>query len=219
MPFSHRLEPKKSGNHEIDFFHVPYGILGGDWLAERELPDGRQVVVVADVTGKGIPAAMVVQCVQSLWAASLAEPQFDADKWLQSLNQALCTLGRTQGTHSVSMGVMVLAGSHCTYFSAGHVPMYFARDIHDHRSIVPINARGSVLGLDPLVTFQPEIIALPVGEPYILMLGTDGILDWQTRRSGRAVQRIIRGALDEGMSAIAKHPVSDDKIMIIIRAA
>ncbi len=215
--FQSPIGTKQSARHIINFFHVPHGILGGDWLAERELPDGRQVVVVADVTGKGIPAAMVVQCVQSLWAVSLAEREFDALKWMQNLNHSLFIMSKMRGTHSLSMGIMILDEQSCIYYSAGHVPMFLIRNIDDPLSISPILCNGSVLGLQDQATFRPKEIYLPIGESYVLMMGTDGILDWKTRRSSRSILRIVLAALDEGISAIARHPVQDDKIMILIR--
>ena len=49
--------PHVEGYHFFDFYRSAYEV-GGDYYDYIELPDGRVAVVVADVSGKGIPAAL-----------------------------------------------------------------------------------------------------------------------------------------------------------------
>ena len=202
----------------VDFFHVPYGILGGDWVAARALSDGTWVIAVADVTGKGVSAALVVQAIQSLWAAQLTVADFDPIKWLSSINKTLCLMGRGE-SHTMTIGLLVLGQDTVTYYSAGHVPVYVVQDIHNPRSVSRLVGQGLPLGVAEPIQVLPITIPLNQDTPYVLLLATDGVLDWQTRRRDSKVFELMTNVINEGAGAIARHKVDDDKILVMIRSA
>jgi len=204
------------GTMAIDFYHVPYGILGGDWYAVRKLTTGSIAVAVADVTGKGVPAAMVVQAIQSLWVHALGEPEFDAERWLRDVNRTLLSMGRNQ-RHTTTLGLMILSKGAVTYFSAGHVPLFLIRDPTDVQSVEPILGRGDLLGISETVSFQPATVALPLSGDFAVMLGTDGVFDWAIRRGRRHVLKLLQELRERGKDALTDLAAADDKILVHVR--
>ena len=210
-------ESVQVGRCRIAAYHVPFGILGGDWMASRHLADGRYVIVVGDVTGKGVPAAMVVQAVQSLWAAHLHIDHWEPMTWFSAVNRSLRTMGRRHA-QTLSVGMVILDGRKLTYISAGHVPLYIVADVRDRNTGRFVGGSGQILGIyaDPQIV--PVTVELPDLSPYAVLLGTDGILDWQTRKSSKRAFQLLQQVEARGADAIKDHPVDDDKILVTILA-
>lgn len=209
-------EALRIGTMEIDFYHVPYGILGGDWYAVRKLSTGEVAVAVADVTGKGVPAAMVVQAIQSLWVYALGEREFEPISWLNSVNRTLMAMGPGQ-RHTTTLGLMILSSTTVTYYSAGHVPLYLVGDINDVHSVEPILSRGNLLGIVPEISITPIKVDLPPTGDFAVMLGTDGVFDWSLRRGRRQVLNLIKEIRKKGKVALTDLGSPDDKILVHVR--
>ena len=202
--------------HRVRFFHVPYGILGGDLLLARDLSDGSQVIAVGDVTGKGVAAAMVVQVVQSLWADQLHLADFSPIAWLNMVNQTLLTIGSKPGTHTLTLGLLVIHANHADYYCAGHLPVYLCSGNVPHPKFKPIFGSGMPLGIIDHVEISPVTMPLPKGENYTLLLASDGILDWETRKHQSRLNTLMEDIDRRGIEALREHPVDDDKILVAI---
>ena len=202
--------------HRIRFFHVPYGKLGGDLLLVRDQPDGSQIIAVGDVTGKGIAAAMVVQVVQSLWADHLHSENFSPLSWLNLVNQTLLNIGDKPGTHTLTLGLLVLHPDNAEYYCAGHIPLYINYEGLTPPKIKPLFGIGMPLGIVDDIDISPVQVILPKLESYTLLLASDGILDWQTRKHPSRLINLIKEIDLNGNEAIKMHPVDDDKILVAI---
>ncbi|MBM4254018.1 MAG: hypothetical protein FJ146_18785 [Deltaproteobacteria bacterium] len=203
-------------HHRIRFFHFPYSTLGGDLLLVRDLIDGSQIIAVGDVTGKGIAAAMVVQVVQSLWADQLQNDNFSPQDWLQLVNQTLLAIGEKPGTHTLTLGLIVLQQDQVLYYCAGHIPLYITDKGATPPKVRPIFGFGMPLGIVDSVDISPVKVPLPKLGDYTLLLGSDGILDWQTRKHPSRLLGLIENINEQGGAAIKSHPVDDDKILVAI---
>ena len=203
-------------HHRIRFYHVPYGKLGGDLLLTRDMADGSQIIAVGDVTGKGVPAAMVVQVVQSLWADHLHSDDFSPLAWIHLVNQTLLNMGSKPGTHTLTLGLLVLHHDHAVYYCAGHIPIYLTTKETIPPKIRPIFGYGMPIGIVDNPEISPVNIVLPRSEAYTVLLGSDGILDWQTRKNPTRLYTLIRDIEQIGDEAIKMHPVDDDKILVAI---
>src|SRR5690606_10891442 len=106
------------GNMQIHTYQITHYTVGGDWMAVRENGAGDLVMLVADATGKGMQAALVVHAVQALWARFLDDPDFDPADFLDQANRTLLRLGRKK-VHSMTVGIAVLSREKLTYWSAG----------------------------------------------------------------------------------------------------
>ena len=200
------------------FFHVPHGLLGGDWLAARLLPSGAMAIAVGDVSGKGVPAAMVVQSVQSLWAQALSLPEFDPAQWLASVNDTLIAMGRKH-PYTLTLGIMVLELGRLTYYSAGHVPLLLLGSPTDPQQITAIQGVGNVLGVDTNFTLKPVVVEFDTWRPHSIFLATDGVLPWQVRRKKSRILKLIEDVRSHGKTALESIEEDDDQILVWVEYA
>ncbi len=190
--------------------------LGGDWVAARLLPDGRYAVAVGDGTGKGVPAAMVVQTVQALWVAGLSDLSWHPLAWFQSVNRTLRTMGRQQ-PHTLTIGLIVIDEHEATYYSAGPMPLFVVGDSRISESTKIVVGDGHLLGIysDPQV--KPIRISLPEYTPYALMLATDGIIPKRALAKEHRMFDVLSQLSASGKAAIKNIQSEEDKILVLIR--
>jgi len=155
-----------------DFFHFyrPASQVGGDYFDYVRLPDGRIAVIVADVVGKGVAAAL-------LMAKLSAEARFcvasgdDAGSAISMLNQRLCHMNLDRFVTAVLM--LLNPGTHeVAIASAGHMPPV----LRNKRGLVTPEGgdiAGLPLGIDVTTRYGQTVIRLAPGES--LTTYTDGL--------------------------------------------
>lgn len=211
-------ETLRSGSFSLHFYHVAHGPLGGDWSATRVLNDGTIIIAVGDVTGKGIPAAMVVQAVQALWAHSLSQPNFVPETWINSVNQTLLMMGKREA-HTLTLGVLVLEKLKMTYYSAGHIPVMMRSLAVGASDIRLVQGIGNILGLQESSELTPAVIHFdPLREESIL-IGSDGILGWELRRHKKLVMNLFDDLNTTGKPNFNAIPVTDDQTLVWVEYA
>ena len=160
---------------------------------------------------------MVVQSIQALWAYALNEPEFSAESWITAVNNVLITLGAKE-PHTLTMGLLTVDQNFLTYYCAGHVPLVLIRNSDRPESAEMVQGSGGILGLSKNLVIQPKVVSLPSGAPYTILLGTDGVFDWHTRRSRKALLNLLAQVQRDGREAIVRLPTADDKILVVIRS-
>ncbi len=205
-----------SNQIEVKSFYLPFGILGGDWAASRKLPDGKVIIAIGDVTGKGVPAALVVQAVNSMWVSRLRTPEFDAIEWLESVNRTLLLLGE-QTSQSMTVGIAIISPTELTYYSAGHVPCYLLTHGDESTAGNLISGAGTPLGINAALNVSQVTQPLIPRSNFLLAMATDGIFDWDTRKRVTKVSRLIKKIEALGEDFIRSHPVDDDKLLILVK--
>ncbi len=105
----------------IESAYEPAQQVGGDFFQILSAPEGSLLVVIGDVAGKGLPAAMLVSVlVGAIRGASeyTAEPA----KLLANLNQRL--VGRVAGNFSTALAARIFPDGSVVIANAGHLPPY-----------------------------------------------------------------------------------------------
>ncbi len=139
--------------------------VGGDFFQIIPLECGSTIVILGDVSGKGLMAAMAVSLIVGAVRA-LAEDHPDPAELLTLLNRRLC--GRLQGGFATCVILRVNEDSECTLASAGH-PAPF---LNDRELEVP----GALpLGIAPDVIYEETAFELEPGDHFSLY--TDGLLE------------------------------------------
>lgn len=144
--------------------------LGGDFYDFHY--DGDRVgILIADVVGHGIPAALIASMVKmAFWneRSSLADPA----ALLSSMNNML--LGKTSSQYcTASYTYIDCLNRIITHASGGHLPMVLLR--RKIRSIREINPRGPLIGCFRDMRFEAETVAVETGDRVVLY--TDGIIE------------------------------------------
>lgn len=149
----------------IESVYKPAQQVGGDFF--QILPDGQGglVLVVGDVAGKGLPAAMLVSVLVGAIRTAASYSANPATILVQ-LNQRL--VGRTSGGFSTALAAHITAGGSVTLANAGHLPPYL-----DGREVALPGALP--LGIQPGITYDTVTLQLHPGSR--LTLYSDGVLE------------------------------------------
>jgi serine phosphatase RsbU (regulator of sigma subunit) len=145
--------------------------VGGDYFDYVQLPDGRLAVVVADVVGHGVAAALLMAKLAAEMRFSLATHR-EPSKALTSLNDHFSRLELDERFVTLVMCVLNPGTHEVTMVSAGHMPPIVrddsgkVRDVGDEAVGLPL---GIVEGMD----YDQHQFTLQPGE--LVVLYTDGI--------------------------------------------
>ncbi len=179
-----RMLPVSSPRHarlEWGCVYDPTLQLGGDFYDFVELADGRLGVCVADVVGKGLPAALMMASVRSALRAHAANGD-DVDTIVTAVNRHMHRDTLVSEFATLVYGVFSEDGSTLTYCNAGHEPPLLLRD----GRFTPLTSGGMVIGVMPGEAYVRETIALRSGD--VLVIVTDGVteaLDFADEAYGR----------------------------------
>jgi sigma-B regulation protein RsbU (phosphoserine phosphatase) len=100
---------------------VPAGAVGGDWFDFIDLGDGRWGLVLADVSGKGMGAALLMSATRAV-LRSLAQNHCSPGEVLEKLNELLVSDFPSGRFVTMVYGILDPAEKKLTFASAGHLP-------------------------------------------------------------------------------------------------
>jgi serine phosphatase RsbU (regulator of sigma subunit) len=146
------------------------GKIGGDFYDFVEIAPGVWIVLVADVSGKGIPAAMALGSLRSEFRA-LARQSSDPARIVAQLSTVLYEEWRGSPYVTCLVGTFDLTARTVTYTNAGHPPGIVA----GRGGIRHLNRGGPPAGLLPEAEFDQELLQLHAGDACLLV--TDGVTE------------------------------------------
>jgi hypothetical protein len=149
----------------IDSVYKPAAELGGDFFQVIALPDASTLMVIGDVSGKGLKAAMTVSLIVGT-LRTLADYTQEPVEILRGMNRRLC--GRVRDGFATCVVLRVKANGDATIANAGHLAPF--RDGEE----LPLNG-ALPLGLSADATYEELAFRLQEGET--LTLYTDGIVE------------------------------------------
>jgi serine phosphatase RsbU (regulator of sigma subunit) len=167
--FLPRELPELSG-WQVATYYQPAKAVGGDFYDFIELPDGLIGLVCGDVTGKGVPAALVMATTHSILrgdAPQLVSPA----KVLERANRLLLHDIPPQMFVTCLYGVLDPATGRLRYANAGHNPPY----VHTSDGVVELRATGMPLGAMPDMTYEEKEATLGPGDT--VLLHSDGLVE------------------------------------------
>ncbi|MBU0944315.1 MAG: SpoIIE family protein phosphatase [Proteobacteria bacterium] len=155
---------------------------GGDYFdfIQSDLHPGKLHVVVGDVVGHGIGAALLMATLRALVRAKVDQPGIP-EEMISGVNQQLYR-DTAQFGNFASLFYLCIdrAGQELQWVRAGHDPaiLYFP----ESGEFIEIKGKGLVLGLDASYQYQTNTRAL-AKEPVVLLIGSDGV--WETENEKR----------------------------------
>ncbi len=129
-------------------------------------------LVIADVTDKGMPAALFMALTRSIVRASLDQVLPPAEG-LTKANRLICADLTTNMPVTLFYGLLEPTKGELTYVNAGHNPPIHYRADRDH--FVKLNRTGMFLGFDHEATYEQQIQAIQSGD--FIIFYTDGVTD------------------------------------------
>jgi len=172
-------EQCKAQGLEIAALNTPATHISGDFYDWFDLPDGRIVVTIGDVTGHGMAAAFLMASTQLL-VRSIMPRVPDAGTCLNEVNRQLCM--QTFNGQFVTLLILVIDTCNGTLelSTAGHqAPLMGAGQDFEEMTIEP----DLVLGVERDSTYRTQRVDLPSGANLVLY--TDGAIDAQSPDGSR----------------------------------
>ncbi len=147
--------------------------VGGDFYDAIELDNGQLGLLIGDVSGKGVPAALYM-------ARLMADVRFLAQKsrnpaeLLSQLDATLCERSRNGMFVTMEYMMIDMANGMATLVNAGHLPVLHISPQQGQNRWLN-NSQGVPLGIIPGQPFDCVSVALQAGD--FLLLFTDGIVE------------------------------------------
>ena len=145
--------------------------VGGDYYDFLALPDGRHGCVLADVAGKGMPAALVMMNLQAR-VQVLSETQFEPAAFMTTLDRVMQKTCPDDRFITVFYCAVDPAGGHLRYTNAGHNPPVLVRA---DGTVEWLREGGPVLGVLPQVYFGASDARLTEGDTLVVY--SDGLTE------------------------------------------
>jgi phosphoserine phosphatase RsbU/P len=225
-----RLLPKelpKVADYEIAAMTRPAHCVGGDYYDVVRVSERDTILSIADVAGKGLPAALLMSNLQAavkplLWQ-NLAPREL-----CRRLNRILCEVTPLGKFVSFFCGVLDSQDDRLVYCNAGHNPPIVVRG---RDAAIELNAAGAVLGQFPDWVYEQSEIQLQSGDA--LLLFTDGLIEAfnekeepfgegslvriAQEKAGAPALELMESLLDAASKHCGGH-FQDDASVVIVRA-
>jgi serine phosphatase RsbU (regulator of sigma subunit) len=156
---------------ELAGYNLPCRGVGGDYFDYLPFGDGKMALLVGDVAGKGMPAALLMASLQAHTQA-LTESGGELRHVVAKLNKAVTS--RSPGNRFVTffMAAFDPATSSLTYCNAGHNPPIMIRA---NGAVERLEVGGMVLGIFAAAPYQEKTIPFDMGD--LLILYSDGVVE------------------------------------------
>lgn len=105
--------------YQLEMFYRPLRGVGGDYFDIIDLPDGRTLIAVADVSGKGMPAALLAANIQAL-VRSITNQGGEVVSLADEINRHLCAYSPEDRFATGIFVVLSRDSGELTYVNAGH---------------------------------------------------------------------------------------------------
>jgi phosphoserine phosphatase RsbU/P len=212
---------------ELIGWNRPARQVGGDYYDLRLIGEDRLSLVIGDVSGKGMPAALMVSTLHS--ALRLLQGRRGlAPVFLEDLNGHILESGAAKKFITLLVAELEPLSGQLTYLNAGHNPGLV---LHRSGEVEELRASGLPLGLLPGIRYESR--AAQVGPGDLLCIYTDGITEAESpsdeefglprltaclaEHRERPLGDIV-GAIDEAVTRFAAGlPQRDDQTVVLLR--
>jgi sigma-B regulation protein RsbU (phosphoserine phosphatase) len=224
--FQPRRDPEIPG-FQLWGRQLPSIEMSGDYFDVIQVSENDYGIVMADVSGKGVPAALIMA---SLRAALISEvrSRYAIRRVVSEVNRLLLESTEAQGFATFFYGVISVRDRVLTFVNAGHDPPLLRGVDGSLRRLV---TGGTILGAFPDVEFRDERLVLEPGETLVLY--TDGIteardpageffgterLEALLQRSGERDPRQIGEDIFASVAAfVGEGPPDDDQTLLVVQ--
>ena len=174
---------------------LPSQQVGGDYFDFLDMGAGQLGIAIADVSGKGIPAALLMANLQASLHAQVIRPG-EVGEVTSRINDLLVDSTDSNMFATFFYGILDRAASTFTSTNAGHNPPLLLRVAGE---IERLEAGGLLLGFMAEQEYQHQTATLEPGD--ILVLFTDGITE----------------AFESGLEAVADGLFGEDRFVAVVR--
>jgi sigma-B regulation protein RsbU (phosphoserine phosphatase) len=232
-----KLLPGKSPEiegFEVEGVCIPANEVGGDYYDFIRIDEAKVGIVIGDVSGKGVPAAIYMTLTKGV-LQSLVENKvrFSPEQVLIKTNRSLYNMMDHRSFVTMFFAVVDIKKKTLAFARAGHNPLlYFHRS---NRQVITLRPQGIALGLEKGDIFQGTIkgghIHLESGD--IIVFYTDGFTEAMNRdleeygeeqlcqiiqhHQEKPARAIINAVIDDVRQFVNGYPQHDDMTMVVVK--
>jgi phosphoserine phosphatase RsbU/P len=157
--------------HDVAGFNVPCRTVGGDYYGFYPYADGRLGLALGDVSGKGMPASLMMMALHARLQV-LAEDPGNLSGFMSRLNKATCANCPSNRFITFFFSVLNTATGEFAFANAGHNPPIIIRASGEFEML---EGGGPVLGILPIAPYSEMHAQLNPGD--ILVIYSDGVTE------------------------------------------
>jgi len=216
-------------------YFQPASQCGGDWWTYHDLVGGKVLVVIGDVTGHGVPSAMITAAAKAACDVARAVNNDDVTctQLLEIMNKAIYESAKRKFVMTCFASILDPKTRTITYANAGHNFPYLYRTVDGKGDFGSLMTRGNRLGDLPESKYASKTQELLAGD--LLVWYTDGIVECENDKGEEYGEKRFRASIRRAahlepaeireqvvgasLQFFADRPRKDDITMVIARVA
>ena len=164
-------ELPKTEHYEVSSIYKPHFNVGGDYLDFIDFDRGRFIFCIADISGKGVAAALLMANFQAM-IQSLVYQYRDLETFIFALNQTVHRVTKSDKFITFFIGEIDLHQKTLKYINAGHYPPI----LYQKGKLTKLTSGCTVIGaFERLPEIKEEVLSIQEGA--LIMCFTDGLAD------------------------------------------
>jgi phosphoserine phosphatase RsbU/P len=168
---------------QYEGFFRPAESVGGDYYDFLELPDGYFSLTLGDVSGKGLPAAVLMASIQMLLRSHLLRQALPLSKLVQEVSNTLYRCSSNDRYSTLFCAVLDAERRTLTYVNAGHPSPLLVRA---SGAIQRLESTSIPIGMLPIAQYREETIDVKPGD--LILCTSDGVTE-ATNRDGEMLEQ------------------------------
>jgi sigma-B regulation protein RsbU (phosphoserine phosphatase) len=212
-------------SYKVAARNIPSRVVGGDFYDFILFDESHVGIVIADVSGKGIPGAILMASARASLRAYLEDPH-SVGGVVTRLNRVLCRDTQLEQFVSLFYGMLDIPERTFTYTNAGHNPPVLLRDnerilLHEGGAILgvlqdsPYEERKTQLLRGDLVLFYTD--GITEAERNDKCFGEERLLKLVQTNMSKDPDRIVEEVLQKVAEFSNESPQSDDRTIIVLK--
>jgi sigma-B regulation protein RsbU (phosphoserine phosphatase) len=212
--------------------NLPYQAVGGDlydlWMAGDEAPGIRLHIAVGDISGKGLPASLMMTQLSAFLRAMADRPVEDWGRLAERVNRRMNDVRDRNRYTTLVAGSLNPQNGDLRYVNGGHNPPLLVRATGE---VVRLAPTGPMVGLLPGVSFREGRAHLDRGD--VLVIFTDGVVEAENaageelgdgplaevvlRRPAAGAEELLEALLVETFQHLGNGRFRDDVTLVVIK--
>lgn len=156
---------------DVAAFALPSRYVGGDYFDVVKLDDNRVLVAIADVTGKGVPASLLMANLQACLHV-MVPMEIKMEEGMAHMNRVICQNTGFDKFITAFTGIYDRRTGHFNYVNAGHDPPMLVRA---DGSVEQLDKGGILLGVMKNMPYERGTVEMHPGD--LVMMFTDGVTE------------------------------------------
>ena len=193
------------GPVQLNAYFQPASMCGGDFFSYNQLPDGSTLLTIGDVTGHGVPAAMITACAKSALDTLLnmtSAQGFNLPQIIASLNVAICQSAKREYFMTFLAMRISADGRSAELVNAGHNFPLIIRG----NEVKGLVSRGERLG--DQMNSKYESIHTQLNKGDLLLFYTDGLTEYANSQNVEYGEKRLRKVMAPCASMVVDQAIS-----------